>query len=169
MVYLNQPETEMARRKVAFVRCEDFPPIKLCCEFLSRATWPALLVNADITLDLGMMKVLEDVRTRGVLAAVSKRWTDGMVLDNGLDIVLSNPAIWGIIWKLCPAFFRMGNPRWDGWMLGALSSIAGIAFRDFTSYRCVFHPKHGERMSPFATAEEAPDNFEKTAHWPEPL
>lgn len=183
--YFGAFESELDHENVLFVRTvEQWPTIRQMAEFASHLTCEYVaIINADIVVTSDIGRAEKAMSAMALPAATSYRHTflaeDYPNLDNairhkedrGMDIFVTKPNVWGMISKIIPACLRIGNGRWDSWLCGYFCHNMGYGFREFTDYRCIFHPKHDGRVeSPFAQdIAKAQDDYFTRAKRPSPL
>lgn len=181
--YVGHYEEGLDGEKVQFVRPdEDYPRIKMMADFASRMTTDYVaILNADIVLWSGISEVEARMRAMALPAATSYRYEFdpeeypnlGNAVrhkeDRGMDIFIANPAIWKLVARDVPEDLWFGHPTWDSWVCGYFCHHLGYGFRQFTEDRCVFHPKHGGRVTPNAPLIKNDSPYFTRAKRPSPL
>lgn len=171
-------------KKALFVRLDNsHPTIKEMAEFAAfmQSEYVAL-VNADIVLTDGICEVEKRMREMSLPAATSyryefdpARYPDSLNEatryreDRGMDIFIANPAIWKMVAAEVPGDLLFGHNRWDSWVCGYFCQHLGYGFRNFESYRCVFHPKHEGRSQPHLDGIKTDSKYFTLAKRPSPL
>lgn len=181
--YFGSYEQDLQRENVLFAKCDEgFPRIRDMAEFASHceANQLVCIINADIVVTAPILEVERKMIDLTVPAATSYRYefdpSSGDLnaavrnkQDRGMDLFCCLPHVWGQISRHIPDYLRIGHPTWDTWVCGFLCSNFGFGFRQFTDYRCVFHPKHGGRKMPHSEEIRSNDEYFTRAHVPSPL
>lgn len=181
--YVGHYEDGLDSEKTQFVRPEeDYPRIKMMADFASKMTGDYVaLINADIVLWSGISEVEKKMRDISLPAATSYRYefdpADYPNLgnatrhkeDRGMDIFIANPKIWWMVARDAPDDLWFGHPTWDSWVCGYFCHNLGYGFRQFTEDRCVFHPKHGGRLTPNSPKIKNDSPYFTRAKRPSPL
>lgn len=179
--YFNRYERELCGDNVLFAKSEDWPTIKSMAEFASHMHDDLVaVINADIVVTPRILEVEKKLKELTIPAATSYRYefdpatgdlesAKRIMTDRGMDIFVAPPDVWGMVGKRIPEYLRIGHPTWDSWVCGFFCDNFGFGFRQFTDYRCVFHPKHDGRMSPLSSGIRSDDRYFTTAHVPSPL
>jgi hypothetical protein len=180
--YFGSYEEELKRDNVLWVKSEEWPTIKSMAEF---AAWIqgdlAAIINADIVVTEQIIEVEKKLKELTIPSATSYRFQfDPEVYpdltgatrnknDRGMDVFVCTPQTWSEIAKEVPEYLRIGHPTWDTWVCGFLCSRHGFGFREFTSHRCIFHPKHEGRETPHSEAIRSDHDYFTMAKRPSPL
>lgn len=146
------PEPELESDKTEFVvQPETFPSIKslalLCAE---QEEWTAI-INADIIVDPKLLKVEKKLKELNAETCYSRRYQFGFdmseaeIVDWGLDFFAATPSAWKEIAEAIPDEFRIAHQQWDTWMVSWMSKHTKCY--EITECRCIFHPKHGDRIA----------------------
>jgi hypothetical protein len=185
--YFGSYEEDLAMKNVLWVRSEhneeagEWPTIKAMSEFASN--FPSDLVaiaNADILITETFFEVEKKLKSLTIPASTSYRYTydpERFDLasavrdknDRGMDIFVCSSDVWKMISKQIPDYLRIGHPTWDTWVCGFLCHHFGYGFREFTRYRCIFHPRHGGRITPHSNAIRSDEPYFTLAKRPSPL
>lgn len=163
-------DEELSGPNVKIVKSnEDFPTIKFMAAMCSGSPYPyAVMANSDIEIDpKGFARVIEAMDRSKLFAATSRRYTyygedkgEATILpgDFGLDIFVAKPEAWGEVVNSIPSDLYIGHNGWDTWMMRFFATRYGMSFRNFSDYRCVFHPMHKkftDRTKPVHNIETA--------------
>lgn len=181
--YFGHYEGGLCHKNTFFARKdEDWPRIKQMAEFASQMdSVYVALINADIVLTDGITDVMTKMHDLSLPAATSYRYgfdpVDYPNLDNairhkedrGMDIFIAHPGIWKLVVRDIPEYLRFGHPTWDTWICGYFCEHLGYGFRHFTENRCVFHPKHGGRLTPHSAEIRNDQKYFTLAKRPSPL
>lgn len=165
-----------------FIETDEVPTIKqMFVPLLMGEEWGAWL-NCDIVLTAPFREAMQEMQMRGYKAATSQRYEYDPVdypdlskavvppNDLGLDIFVTTPDIWKAIWQLIHPDLRKTGMMYDTWITGYLWKTFGFGYRSFTNFRCVFHPKHGERRYDLMNKQDwVEDEYGKSARIPPPL
>jgi hypothetical protein len=136
------------------------------------------IINADIVVTPVLLEVENKMVDMSIPALTSYRYEfegenlDGAVRhkhDRGMDIFIAQRDIWAMVAKRIPDYLRMGHQTWDSWVCGFFCKNLGFGFRQFTDYRCIFHPKHEGRLHPHSAEIKSDDEYFTRAHVPSPL
>lgn len=168
MIYVGRSCDELSSISSEFVPGEDRPSIKsLCAIAMEMGTW-ACLVNSDIVVSPKLKEVERRMTAQGVKCAISQRYDldSGFVIDQGLDFFCGIPEVWKRIHGIIPPDFRIGFGAWDLWMLNAFVAEFGRKCADVTRTRCIFHPKHGDRLNPNWESPALQHKYCLVHHWP---
>lgn len=179
---IGSPEPDLALPNVIFIDSgEKFPTIKDMVLLLTRSKDWGCWINCDIVLTPTINKVLEDMPRCGAWAVTSQRWTfdaDTFDLwrakvepnDFGLDIFITTGLIWNRMYPLIHPGLRKAGMMYDTWMTGYFVRTLGDSYRNFTGYRCVFHPRHeGRQQEQHNKMEWVQDQYGRAARIPFPL
>ena len=181
--YVGHYEDGLNSEKTMFIRPEGtHPTIKSMADFASKlsAEYVAIL-NADIVLGSAIAEVEKRMHDMALPAATSYRYEfdpedypnlDGAVHHHevrGMDIFIANPGIWKLVAKDIPETLWFGHQTFDSWLCGYFCHHLGYGFRQFTDMRCVFHPKHGGRLTPFSPQIKNDSPYFTRAKRPSPL
>jgi hypothetical protein len=150
-------EKELDFGKTFFIQSVNFPKIRDLVEAASKCnTDYVTILNSDIILSQSFSMVPKKMEGFKAPAAISRRWTipdtttfKGKLTDWGIDIFVATPSAWKTVLPVIPKEFRIGHIRWDTWMLGFFNARFPKKVCDFTDLRCVFHPTHGNRSTPY--------------------
>lgn len=149
--YFGEKEDTLAMGRTIFIPCADYPTIHQMAEFASSLKGPVAIINADIVLRPPFGEVMMIFKRDRFDAMTSRRLDleSGELLDadRGRDIFILTPKAWETVAGNVPRELRIGHQKWDSWMIGFLRSKMR-SFGDFTSARCVFHPKHTSNPMP---------------------
>lgn len=183
--YFGSYEAELKRDNVRWVKSEDWPTIKGMAEFASQMVGDLVaIINADIVVTEPILVVEHKLKALTIPAATSYRYefdTNIQPLypdlsaavrhqtDRGMDIFVATPQTWKLVAERIPEYLRIGHPTHDSWLCGFFCYNFGYGFRQFTEYRCVFHPKHVGRETPMSAGIRSDDPYFTRAHVPSPL
>jgi hypothetical protein len=179
--YFGSYEEDLRKDNVLWVKSDDWPTIKRMAEFASHIRGDlAAIINADIVVSDPILEVESKLKELTIPAATSYRYefdpetgdlgSAVRVRENrGMDIFVCTPEVWLAISKAIPEYLRIGHPTWDTWVCGFLASNYGFGFREFTSYRCIFHPRHGGRETPHSAEIKSDQDYFTLAKKPSPL
>lgn len=154
IVYWNAPERELSSSNTLFIPSQPFPHI---WEFVEVAAYQkdwCAIVNADIITGDNLKKAMHAAKAKKAMALTSWRYefdpavginAHARIVDCGIDFFAASPEAWQIVWQHVPENIRIGCQQWDSWMLGALGELLGNRFMGINNFRCIFHPKHGNR------------------------
>lgn len=164
ITYFGEHEPELGSYKTTFVPSEQWPKIKALAECAGNYNGLTAILNADIVLTPTILGLERQMRLKRHLCASSRRWAfrvQGHTLsdmvenaelgdERGRDIFVAGGVVWRHLANEIPDGYRIGNPYWDAFITDFFRQHYDASFVDFTSWRCVFHPIHGERNYPFA-------------------
>lgn len=179
--YFGNYEEDLCHDNTRWVRSDDWPSIKRMAEFAKYITDDLVaIINADIVVTEPILEVEQKLKELTVPAATSYRYefdpTTGDLSkavrareNRGMDIFVCTPEVWSVMAKEIPDYLRIGHPTWDTWVCGFLCSHYGFGFREFTSYRCIFHPRHEGRETPHNDAIRSDQPYFTLAKKPSPL
>jgi len=179
--YFGSYEEDLRHDNVAWVKSDDWPTIKRMAEFASRMKDDLVaIINADIVVTEPILEVEAKLKELTMPAATSYRYEFDpatgdiskavRVKENrGMDIFVCTPEVWGAVSGLIPSYLRIGHPTWDTWLCGYLCHHYGFGFRDFTEYRCIFHPRHEGRETPHSVEIKSNQPYFTLAKKPSPL
>lgn len=175
-------EEELTKPNVLYVKSHDWPAIKSMAEFASHINGDLVcLINADIVVTEPIIEVEKKMKELTIPAASSYRYTfdpaDYPDLskatrpkeDRGMDIFVATSDVWRAVSKRIPEYLRIGHQTFDSWLCGFFCANYGFGYRGFTNYRCVFHPKHNGRETPFRDTIRSDDEYFTRAHVPTEL
>lgn len=153
IIYVGQEEEpQLDSPKTEFVSGTDCPPIKQLAELAASQSRWSCLINADIVATPLLLKAEKVLAGLKAVAAMSLRWQDGEVKDNGLDFFCACPKLWKAIAPTVPADLRIGRALWDTWMLAAFGNCGALGVPgevyDLTMWKMILHPKHEDRDWP---------------------
>lgn len=183
-IYLiGEPEPDLEYPCVTFISGDDFPHIKDMVKLLAINDGWGAWINCDIIVDGGrLLQVMRQMDIRGYQACTSQRWqyepddwpdlSKALVPqgDYGLDIFITHGAIWGDMYSKINPDLRKAGMVYDTWMTGYLWTTLGFGYRNFTGYRCVFHPRHEGRQQEFCNSPQLiQDEYGKAARIPPDL
>lgn len=179
--YFGSYEEDICHDNVLFVKSDDWPTIKRMAEFSSHTNGDLVaIINADIVVTEPILEVEKKLKELTIPAATSYRYefepADSDLsravrykTDRGMDIFVATQDAWKIVAKQIPEYLRIGHPTFDSWLCGFFCHNFGFGFRQFTDYRCIFHPKHGGRETPHSPEIRSDDEYFTRAHVPSPL
>lgn len=181
--YIGHYEEGLDGERVQFVKPEgEYPRIKMLADFASQMTTEYVaIINADIVLWSGIVEVENRMRDCSLPAATSYRYEFDSAEypnlgnavrhkeDRGMDIFIAHPGIWKLVAKDVPNDLWFGHQTWDSWVCGYFCHHLGYGFRQFTEDRCVFHPKHGGRLTPNSPQIKNDSPYFTRAKRPSPL
>lgn len=176
--YFGSYEETLVKPNVLFAKSEPWPRIKDIADMASHFKEPVAIINADIVVTPTLIEVEKKMIDLSIPALTSYRYEfegdnlDGAIRhkhDRGMDIFIAMPDIWKMVSKRIPNYLRVGHPTWDSWVCGFFCANLGFGFRQFTDYRCVFHPKHEGRLCPHSSEIKNDDEYFTRAHVPSPL
>jgi len=181
-VYLiGDPEPDLRYDYVTFIEGNDYPTIKMMVLMLSTYEEWGAWINCDIIVLPKIHEAMQQMEVRGYRAATSQRFEYDPVSfdlskakiphhDFGLDIFITTGDIWRDMFTKINPDLRTCGLIYDSWMTGYLWHTLGHGYRNFTDYRCVFHPKHGGREAPYMNSPQwVQDEYGKDARIPPPL
>lgn len=158
IIYFGKPEPVLSSNKTEFIDQGDWPSVRSMVEQCSKSdTEYACIINADIVVSPILWSVFIQMKKNRIKASTSRRVNfdislglhSGKITDFGMDVFIATPETWKMVLNFIPESFRIGHPLWDNWMCGFFNSKLKNHFADFTSYKCIFHPIHNGRMTPF--------------------
>lgn len=176
--YFGPFEKDLYRPNVTFIDSEPWPKIKHIVDIASNFAVPVAIINADIVVTPVILDVEKKMIDLSIPALTSYRYEfegenlDGAIRhksDRGMDIFIAGRDIWRMVYKRIPDYLRIGHQTWDSWMCGFFCANLGFGFRQFTDYRCIFHPKHEGRLHPHSSEIKSDDEYFTRAHVPSPL
>lgn len=179
--YFGSYEKELCHDNVLFAKSDDWPTIKSMAEFASHMKDDLVaIINADIVVTPPIKDVESKLKSLTIPSATSYRYefdaTSGDLSsavrhkeDRGMDIFVATPDVWKMVSARIPDYLRIGHGTWDSWVCGFFCKNFGFGFRQFTDYKCIYHPKHVGRVSPHAAAIRSDDEYFTRAHVPSPL
>ena len=176
--YFGSYEESLCKPNVLFAKSEPWPKIKMMADMATHFKEPVAIINADIVVTPVLLEVEKKMIDLSVPALTSYRYEfegdnmDGAIRhkhDRGMDIFIAMPDIWKMVSKRIPDYLRMGHQTWDSWVCGFFCANLGFGFRQFTDYRCVFHPRHEGRLHPHSAEIKSDDEYFTRAHVPSPL
>jgi len=179
--YFGEYEEELSRNNVLNVKSDEWPTIKSMARFAGHIQNDLVaIINADIVVTEPIVEVEKKLKELTIPAATSYRYefdpADGDLSkavrikeDRGMDIFVATPEVWRMVEKRIPEYLRIGHQTFDSWLCGFFCANFGFGFRQFTDYRCIFHPKHGGRETPFSSEIRSDDEYFTRAHVPSPL
>lgn len=154
IVYFGEAEPELQGDNTRFHPSPNWPFIWVLAEYAAKQKCPVAIVNADIVLEEPVKRVFEIVATTSIGCATSRRrdleTRQIIPNDNGRDIFICKPKLWGKVARDIPRSCRIGHQMWDAWAVGYMRKTIGKRFADFTQLACVFHPRHEERLTPYS-------------------
>lgn len=158
IIYFGDREPELLSGKTTFVACENFPRIRDMMIAAGGCVGFVVILNADIVVDPAIKKLERMMSLRGKLCASSRRYQfDPNTCDfksaqlgdaRGRDIFIARNDIWRHCSKHMPEQMRIAHGRWDAVLTDTFRRFYNESFLDFTNFRVVFHPEHGERLRP---------------------
>lgn len=175
-----EPELEFLAG-TTFLEGLDWPTIKyisiLASEIGDRYV---AVINSDIVVAEPLLQAERKLQELTIPCATSYRYefdpTDPDLskavrykIDRGMDIFVALPNVWKMVADRIPEDLRIGHNRWDSWVCGFFCHNFGFGFRQFTDYRCIFHPKHDGRIQPHLNTIKFDDEYFTRAHVPSPL
>jgi hypothetical protein len=167
---IGAPEPDFTHEKVTFVGGEDYPTIHDMIALLADVrnypgypdgqsirigTW----LNADIVLR-PPFENLKALMTQRPQAATSWRMTyspeyekelAGVYYDPadfGMDIFVARQPLWEFAERVVHPKMRVACLTHDSWLCGFFNKVTVGHVYDFSKWRCVLHPKHGDRSFP---------------------
>jgi hypothetical protein len=155
----SNPEPSLDKLKITMIIADCFPPIHHLSLLASSSVEPYVaIINSDIYLTEELKLVEALLNKSGSRCATSRRWNyAGDVQsaqlhpgDNGLDIFMATPDAWAYVSGQIPVELRLGIPGWDNWLVRCFHKRYGHSFRNFTRWRCCFHPLHSPHERPHA-------------------
>lgn len=176
IIYLGNHEPELDSLKTAFLGYSGWPTIKELARLASTQSSLVALINSDIVVTDPIRDVEEKMVRTGIQAAVSRRFefdpknhdlATAQIVDKGLDIFIAHPKLWAMVAKEIPDNLQIGHIQFDTWLTGFFLVKLGNAFRDFSRFKCVFHPKHSGRHMPHNPAEPLKDRYSLAAQLPD--
>jgi hypothetical protein len=182
-VYLiGKPEPDLTHPYVTFIAGEEFPRITSMLLLLTFSEGWGAWINCDIILNKKIKEVMRQMEIRGYQACTSQRWqyepTDWPDLskarvpqgDYGLDIFITHAGVWEDMQSKINPDLRKAGMVYDTWITGYLWNTLGFGYRNFTNYKCVFHPKHEGRQKDFCNSPQLiQDKYGKDARIPPEL
>lgn len=154
IVYFNEPQPILQSANTLYINSEAYPPLWQFAELAAyQSDWCAI-TNGDIIIGENWPRALNSMRVKKTRCFTSWRYefnpaiglNPARVVDAGIDIFGAHPEVWRKIVQVIPENIRLGCQKWDWWMLGAFAEFGDKWFHGITNYRCVFHPKHGNRQ-----------------------
>lgn len=178
--YFGSYEEDLTRDNVRYVKSDEWPSIKDMAKFASYIHGDTVaIINADIVVTEPILEVEKKLKELTMPAATSYRYefdpATGLESavrikqDRGMDIFIATPEAWKMVANRIPDYLRIGHNQWDSWICGFFCANFGFGFRQFTDYRCVFHPKHNGRIQPIKIDIDPTDEYFTRAHVPSPL
>jgi hypothetical protein len=179
--YFGSFEEDLAAPHVMWARADDWPTIKEMASFASHIKGDLVaLINADIVVTPEILAVEQKLKELTIPAATSYRYefdptkpdfSEAVRIkeDRGMDIFVAPGEIWKMVAERIPEYLRIGHPTHDSWLCGFFCKNFGFGFRQFTDYRCIFHPKHNGRETPHSPTIRSDDEYFTRAHVPSPL
>lgn len=176
VVYLANYEADLDSDKTSFLGYSGWPRINELAQVAAAQPSMVALVNADIVVTDPIVQVERKMVYTGIQAAVSRRFefdasnpdfTMAVIVDKGLDIFVTTPRMWKLVAAEIPENLRIGQIQFDTWLTGFFLVKLRNAFRDFSRFKCVFHPKHGGRDMPYNPTEPLKDRYSVAARLPE--
>jgi hypothetical protein len=168
VIYLGTPCPELSGILSEFIPTEGKPSIKRICQIASSTgVWTAI-INADIVVVPKLKQVELSMNHKGVECGVSERFDldSGFKIDQGLDMFVAKPNVWSQAALRVPDDFTLGRTLWDNWMLGFMCVNFGRKCADFTPTKCVYHPKHEDRIDQNWESPSREDKYATTHYWP---
>lgn len=162
IVIFGPHEPDLSNRKVSFVPSEQFPRIKVMAEFAAlQKNHYVAICNGDILLDPKILRIENRMRFSNYRCASSRRWhfdplkpmsealeTADLGSDRGRDVFVARWDVWTRIAAETPDRLRIGHGTWDAFMTDKFREHWNDKFIDFTAFRMVHHPHHGDRRRP---------------------
>jgi len=154
VIYFNQWEPRLASDNTLFLGDDTHPTIKSMTTLCSTIQGWSCIINADIQVSPRLSLLEHIAHKHRALALTSYRYeissnVVARTYERGLDFFAAQNSVWSAIAKMCPPDLRIGHAMWDNWMVAAMNDKAWGRFFDITSSRCIFHPKHGGRLTRF--------------------
>lgn len=158
ITYFNSPDPRITCPKTVFIESEDYPHISTLMLAAAMTDDIVAICNADIVTAPALRPVAEQHFQRGCGALMSFRqefdpgtckYDQAKQVDHGLDFFAAYPEVWHSAYKSVSAEYRISGSKWDTWFMNFCQVTLGRLFCDITQYRCIFHPKHEERIFPF--------------------
>lgn len=179
--YFGSYEKDLCYDNTMFARSDDWPTIKSMAEFASHMKDDLVaIINADIVVTAPIKEVEAKLKDLTMPAATSYRYEFDPATadlrsavrhkeDRGMDIFVATPDVWKMVSARIPGYLRIGHQTFDSWICGFFCANFGFGFRQFTDYRCIFHPKHEGRQTPHSSDIRSDDEYFTRAHVPSPL
>lgn len=155
IIYVGVFEPDLMSDKTEIIESADWPTMEQLFQVAGWQRETVCLVNADIVLTPTILQVEELLMLEGVKALTSRRYTFNPAApdfekakvgkDLGFDIFIADPDVWQKLCSVVPDDFRIGHNQWDTWLLYTLQCMFKERCRDFTGWKCVFHPQHSGR------------------------
>lgn len=166
----------------SFLEGREWPTIKHIAHLASEINGGryVAVINSDIVVTEPILEVEKKLKELTIPCATSYRYEfdptapdlSGAVrykTDRGMDIFVALPHVWKMVADRIPDDLRIGHNRWDSWMCGFFCHNFGFGFRQFTDYKCIFHPRHDGRIQPHLNTIKFDDEYFTRAHAPSPL
>jgi hypothetical protein len=153
IVYLNDPQPQLANEKTLFIPSEPFPKIWKICEYMAYQKEMCCIINGDIIISGQWNRVVSALNSRHALSAVSCRYEfdpevglePNRIMDCGIDFFCAMPEVWSIASNLADEKLRLGVGWFDTWLMGCFTSFSMSGLYDLTPCKVIYHPKHGGR------------------------
>lgn len=179
---IGHPEPELNFSNVTFIDSgERFPAIKDMILLLTQCKGWGCWINCDIVLTPVVNTITQIMAQEGCWASTSQRWTFNPETfdlakavmepnDFGLDIFIAPDSVWKSMYSKIHPGLRKTGMVYDTWITGYLWNTLGKGYRNFTDFKCVFHPRHGGRQRDFQNdVKWIQDDYGRSAGIPPPL
>lgn len=155
--YFGEPEEKLETGKTFFIPFEGrFPQLKLLVALASTQEQLVAIVNADIVLNPKLLQIPRLMHEQDLLAVASRRFsfdpemgntTTARLEEKTADFFMANPIVWSEMLPHVPDNLLFGQNQWDSWVTNFfLGRLGDRRFKSITNQRCVFHPKHEDRI-----------------------
>lgn len=157
VIYFGDREEQLAGPKTTFVHSPQFPFMSVLFLAASMCSGVSCIINADIVVTQALKSGIASAISLGAEAMTSQRYefdpvkgdlTAGRIVDLGIDFFAATPHVWSNAAIRVPNELRIGHNKWDSWLSSYFNMSLKDRFVSLSKFRCIFHPKHGDRHQP---------------------